>query len=110
MTVCATRAPQKRAVNVSERKQGQVEKMSASTLNSPGCTGKKVADSAFHHAPAVIVMWHEEKKGLPGLLERTCKSLLPSGSDHLLSLDSELADIQQQQEPQADDCWDVGVR
>lgn len=58
----------------------------------------------FHHVPTLTVTWHEEARGprLPGFLECTWKS-------HLPSLDSELADIQLQQEPQADDSWDVGV-
>lgn len=112
MLVCLTRIPQKRAVNVQGRKQGQVDKMSTSTLANPGRTGNKAVDCVFHHVPAVTVTWHEEARGhrLPGFLECTWKSLLPGGPDHLLCLDSEMADIQQLQEPQADDRWDVGVR
>lgn len=86
--------------------------MSTSILANPGGTGNKAVDCVFHHVPALTVTQHEEARGpgLPGSLGCTRKSLLPDGSDHLLSLDSELADIQQQQESQADDSWDVGVR
>lgn len=110
MLVCITHTLQKRAVNVQEKKQGQADKLSVSTLAYPAHIGNKVADSVCPHVPAGTVTWHEEARAtlLPGFLE--CTWSLPSGSDHLLSLDQGLADIQQQQEPQADDGRNAGVQ
>lgn len=92
------------------RKQGQVDQMSTSTLATLGYTGNKVmlcVPPRFCFDSDMA--WRDKtlysQDSLNGLGD-----FFLVGLDIFSGLDLELADIQQQQEPQADDGWNAGVQ